>query len=494
MPFIADFHIHSKHSRATAKNLDIEHLYIAAQLKGITVVGTGDFTHPQWFEELNQKLEPAEDGLFQVKKEIAALCDPEIPPRCRGKVRFILTSEISNIYKKMGTTRKNHNLVFSPDMDTAQSFITKLDALGNIRSDGRPILGLDAKHLLEIVLEANQRAFLVPAHIWTPWFSLLGSKSGFDSLEECFEDLSGEIFAAETGLSSDPEMNWRVSALDRLTLISNSDAHSPAKLGREANLFATDLSYGAIRRALKSGDPKQFKGTLEFFPEEGKYHLDGHRKCGVRLWPTETAAARGICPICQKPLTLGVLHRVEALADRPEGYAPRQAAPYHTLLPLTDILSDLLRVGPASKKVQQAYRQLLEKLGPEFGILHFLSLDALNNGELPLLPEAIKRMRAKQIQVLPGYDGEFGKISIFQPGERQQLLGQQSLFAVPASEFGRTTKVCTKTASAQQHSAKGPASRPATAKKQPPEAGLPGTANGQSRISCNEAQQQAIRS
>jgi uncharacterized protein (TIGR00375 family) len=428
MQFIADFHVHSKYSRATAKNLDIENLYIAAQLKGITVVGTGDFTHPQWLDEISRKLVPAEEGLFKLKNDIAALCDQQVPLRCKGTVRFLLTGEISNIYKKNGVTRKNHNLVFFPDLVTARSFAAKLDALGNIRSDGRPILGLDAKHLLEMTLEVNSQAFLVPAHIWTPWFSLLGSKSGFDSLEECFEDLSGEIFAAETGLSSDPAMNWRVSALDGLTLISNSDAHSPAKLGREANLFDTKLSYAAIRAALKNGDPGQFKGTLEFFPEEGKYHLDGHRKCRIRCWPKETMAHQGKCPVCGKPLTRGVLHRVEALADRPDDYRPEQAAPFHSLLPLTDILSDILRVGPASKRVQQAYRNLLEKLGPEFAILHFLPEDLMAKGGIPLLPEAIKRMRLKQIQVLPGYDGEFGKIAIFQPGERQKLLGQPSLF------------------------------------------------------------------
>ena len=288
MKFIADLHIHSKFSRATAKNLDFENLYIAAQLKGITVIGTGDFTHPGWFSEIKEKLIPAEAGLFRLKKEIARECDDRVPKSCRGEVRFLLVTEISNIYKKNEKTRKNHNLIFMPDLESAEQFNRKLDRIGNIKSDGRPILGLDSRDLLEIMLETDDRGFLVPAHIWTPWFSVLGSKSGFDSIDECFDDLSEQIFAVETGLSSDPPMNWRVSGLDRMTLISNSDAHSPSKLGREANLFNSELSYHAIRRALESDNSEEFLGTFEFYPEEGKYHLDGHRKCGARLWPKNT--------------------------------------------------------------------------------------------------------------------------------------------------------------------------------------------------------------
>jgi len=272
MKFIADLHIHSKFSIATAKNLDLENLYIAAQLKGITVIGTGDFTHPGWFAEIKEKLAPAEPGLFKLKDKIAKICDKEVPVLCRSKVRFLLSCEISNIYKKDGKVRKNHNLIFMPNLEKAESFNKKLDKIGNIKSDGRPILGLDAKNLLEIMLDTSNGAFFIPAHIWTPWFSVMGSKSGFDSIEECFEDLTSHIFAVETGLSSDPPMNWRVSALDGLTLISNSDAHSPMKLGREANLFNTDLSYYNIRSAIKEGDKKRFLGTFEFFPQEGKYH------------------------------------------------------------------------------------------------------------------------------------------------------------------------------------------------------------------------------
>ena len=366
MEFIADLHIHSRFSRATAKNLDLENIYIAAQLKGITVVGTGDCTHPGWFLEIKEKLIPAEEGLFKLKKEIAEECDREGSASCRGDVRFILVSEISNIYKKNQKTRKNHNIVFLPDLDRAEQFNSKLDKIGNIKSDGRPILGLDTRDLLEILIETSEQAFLVPAHIWTPWFSLLGSKSGFDSIEECFEDLTPHVFAVETGLSSDPAMNWRVSGLDGLTLISNSDAHSPLKLGREANLFNTHLSYPAIRSAIQTGDPDQFVGTLEFYPQEGKYHLDGHRKCNLRFWPQETRSLDGKCPVCENPLTLGVLYRVEELADRPRGVKPSQHHKFYNIIPLTEILSEILQVGPASKRVLKNYRTLLEKIGPEF--------------------------------------------------------------------------------------------------------------------------------
>ena len=429
MKFIADLHVHSKFSRATAKNLDFENLHIAAQLKGITVVGTGDFTYPAWMDEISEKLVPAEPGLFKLKDELARLCDRQVPSACCAPVRFILTTEISNIYKKNDKTRKNHNLVFAPDLDVAQKFNAKLDRIGNIKSDGRPILGLDARNLLEILLETADEAFLVPAHIWTPWFSVLGSKSGFDSIEECFDDLTPHIFAVETGLSSDPAMNWRVSSLDGLTLVSNSDAHSPLNLGREANIFDTELSYAAIKTALQTGDPKQFLGTVEFYPEEGKYHIDGHRNCSISFWPATTLEHNGQCPACGKPLTLGVLYRVEELADRREGQKPAQSHPYTSSIQLVDILSDVLRVGPASKKVQQTYQALLHQLGSEFNILHHLDIDAIEKAAIPLLGEAVKRVRRQEINIIPGYDGEYGRIQIFNEQERAALLGQQSLFA-----------------------------------------------------------------
>ncbi|MCK4468665.1 MAG: DNA helicase, partial [Desulfobacterales bacterium] len=428
MNFIADFHVHSKFSRATAKNLDFENLYIAAQLKGITVVATGDFTHPGWFAEIKEKLEPAEEGLFKLKREIARECDKKVPISCRSKIRFILVSEISNIYKKNNKTRKNHNLVFVPNLNIADKFNSKLDKIGNIKSDGRPILGLDARNLLEILLDTSDDSFLIPAHIWTPWFSVLGSKSGFNSIQECFEDLTPHIFAAETGLSSDPPMNWRVSSLDNFTLVSNSDAHSPLKLGREANLLNTSLSYSAIKEAIKTGDPKHFLGTFEFYPEEGKYHLDGHRKCSVCLRPEKTIKNKGICPVCGKPLTIGVLYRVEELADRPAGEKPHKTHPYYSIVPLVNILSEILQVGPGSKKVMRNYSAALESLGPEFSILHNLSPKAIDKAGIPLLGEAIKRMRSGEINISPGYDGEFGRVKIFKDQERERLMGQKSLF------------------------------------------------------------------
>ncbi|MGD8285167.1 MAG: UvrD-helicase domain-containing protein [Desulfobacterales bacterium] len=431
MKFIADLHVHSKFSRATAKNLDLENLYMAAQLKGVTVVGTGDFTFPAWFAELREKLEPAEPGLYKLKKEVAKFCDAAVPEICRRQVRFILATEISNIYKKNGKTRKNHNLVLVPDLDTAERFNAKLDRIGNIKSDGRPILGLDARDLLEILLETSHKSFLIPAHIWTPWFSILGSKSGFDSIEECFEDLTSQIFAVETGLSSDPPMNWRISDLDNLTLVSNSDAHSPSNLGREANLFNTQLSYSGLKLALQTGDPETFLGTFEFYPEEGKYHLDGHRKCKMRLWPEKTMNYNGKCPVCGKPLTIGVLYRVEELADRHKGEKPQKHHCYYSIIQLVDILSQILKVGVNSKKVKTAYHNALVKLGSEFDILHTLKPDAIERAGIPLLGEAIRRMRKKEIDVLPGYDGEYGRIKIFKPDEHEQLLGQKPLFSLP---------------------------------------------------------------
>jgi len=431
MKFIADLHVHSKFSRATSKNLDLENLYIAAQLKGVTVVGTGDFTFPAWFSELREKLEPAEPGLYKLKKEVAKLCDAAVPEICRREVRFILATEISNIYKKNGKTRKNHNLVLVPDLDTAERFNGKLDAIGNIKSDGRPILGLDARDLLEILLDTSHQAFLIPAHIWTPWFSILGSKSGFDSIEECFEDLTSHIFAIETGLSSDPPMNWRISDLDDLTLVSNSDAHSPSNLGREANLFNTQLSYSDIKLALQTGNPETFLGTFEFYPEEGKYHLDGHRKCKMRLWPPKTMGYNGKCPVCGKALTIGVLYRVEELADRHTGERPQKHHCYYSIIQLADILSEILKVGVNSKKVRTAYNNAIVKLGCELDILHNLKTDAIDRAGIPLLGEAIRRMRNKEIDVVPGYDGEYGQIKIFKPHEHEQLLGQKSLFSLP---------------------------------------------------------------
>jgi uncharacterized protein (TIGR00375 family) len=424
MKFIADFHIHSHYSRATSKKLDLPHIYKAAQIKGINLVGTGDFTHPGWFSELSENLVPAEQGLYALKPEIACLIDKDIPKTCQKQVRFVLTAEISNIYKKNGRTRKNHNVLFLPNLDAVQSLNAKLDRIGNIHSDGRPILGLDAHHLLDMTLNAHEQGFLIPAHIWTPWFSLLGSKSGFDTLTECFEDLSDYLFAVETGLSSDPPMNRRVSFLDHLTLVSNSDAHSPEKLGREANLFNTSLSYHAIYMAMKTGEG--FEGTIEFYPEEGKYHLDGHRKCNIRLSPEESQSLNGICPECGKPLTLGVLYRVNELADRSEKeiVSPH----FDSLIPLKEILSEILQKGPNTKTVATHYQTAIEKLGSEFYILRDCPLDKIETVHIPLLSEAIRRLRAGHVHLQGGFDGEFGTVTVFQKSEIEKLKGQKSLF------------------------------------------------------------------
>ena len=426
--FIADLHVHSKFSRATSRDLDLENLYIWAQRKGIAVVGSGDFTHPDWLAHIQEKLEPAEPGLYRLKPEITRHLDEQVASICRAPVRFMLTCEISNIYKKNDKTRKNHNLVFFPDIDAVRRFNTRLDAIGNICSDGRPILGLDARDLLEIVLETSDDGFLIPAHIWTPWFSMLGSKSGFDSLAACFGDLSHHIFAAETGLSSDPAMNWRVSDLDGITLISNSDAHSPSKLGREANLFGTPMDYFAMRKAMEDADPEGFLGTFEFYPEEGKYHVDGHRKCNICFEPHETQAHHGICPICGKPLTLGVLHRVEDLATRKYGTRPENVFPFQRLIPLESLLAEIFKVGEKTKKVAGQYHRLLETLGNEFKILKDLNRGDIESAGVPLLAEAIVRMREARISFSPGFDGVYGRLNLFTDRERDRLLGQRSLF------------------------------------------------------------------
>ena len=428
MTFLADFHIHSRYSRATSKDLSLERLHIAAQTKGIAIVGTGDATHPGWLADIKEKLVPDGDGLFRLRDSLVRTCTPNAISGCRSRVRFVLVSEISNIYKKEGQTRKNHNLVFLPSLETAENFNTRLERIGNIRSDGRPILGLDARDLLEILLETDERAFLIPAHIWTPWFSLLGSKSGFDSLEACFEDLSGHIFAAETGLSSDPPMNRLVSSLDRLTLISNSDAHSPAKLAREANIFHCSPGFKAIREALEKPHNGQFGGTIEFYPEEGKYHLDGHRKCGVSLTPDETRKLNGVCPKCGRALTVGVFNRVQALADRTPETIPEGYPPFESLIPLPEILAEVLQVGPATKTVQRAYQLALATLGNELFILREAPVEQIDTTGIPLLGEAIRRMRSGKVAIKAGYDGEYGQIRIFSDAEKQTLFGQRRLF------------------------------------------------------------------
>ncbi len=429
MFYIADLHVHSHYSRATSKNLNLESLYQWARIKGIHLVGTGDFTHPQWFQELKEKLVPEGNGLFRLK-------DPPKMPAMPGikvhdiDVRFCLSTEISSIYKHGDKVRKNHNLLYAPDLDTVARINARLGAIGNLKADGRPILGLPARDLLEIALETSEQAYLVPAHVWTPWFSTLGSKGGYDSVEDCFRDLTPHIFALETGLSSDPEMNWKWSALDRYTLVSNSDAHSPQKLGREANILDTELSYDGLFNAFKTKEG--FLGTYEFFPEEGKYHLDGHRNCQVVLDPKETVKHKGRCPNCGKPLTIGVLYRVEQLADRSEPQRPRDAKDFHYIIPLPEILSEINRKGPATKTVMQAYQQAVSTFGNEFTLLKQTPIEDIKKQSSPILAEAIKRMREQAIHPQPGYDGVYGVIKVFDERELDKIAGQLHFFNTEA--------------------------------------------------------------
>ena len=424
MKFIADLHIHSHLSRACSRDLRPERLQRWCQLKGIGVLGTGDFTHPEWSSELREKLVEEEPGLFRLKEDFADVEGRDLPPSCRAPVRFLLSAEISCIYKKNGRVRKAHHLIYAPSFEVADRISSSIGRIGNLKSDGRPILGLDSKDLLSLVLEASEEAVLIPAHAWTPHFSVFGSESGFDSLEECFEDLAGRVFAIETGLSSDPPMNWRLSALDKVALISNSDAHSPEKLAREANRFDSELSYEGIFGPLRRRDHRRFLGTLEFFPEEGKYHVDGHRACKTRLTPRQTLRAKGLCPVCGKAVTVGVLHRVEKLADRDEGFKPPDAPAYENLVPLKEVLSQVLQVGPGSVRVDRAYMELLSRFGNELFILRELPLDGLR-AEQPLLALALDRMRKGDVKVQAGYDGEYGVVT---------LLGDEDL-RTPSSQL-----------------------------------------------------------
>ncbi|MEW6109416.1 MAG: endonuclease Q family protein [Nitrospirota bacterium] len=423
MRFIADLHIHSKYSRATSRDMSPESLWKWAQLKGITVIGTGDFTHPEWIKELKEKTEPAGRGVFTIKDTFRG---NDIPESCKADVYFLLTAEISCIYSKNGKTRKIHSIIFAPDFSDVAKINIALSKIGNLKADGRPILGLDARELLRIILDASPEAVLVPAHAWTPHFSVFGAVSGFDSIEECFEDLTPHIFAIETGLSSDPRMNWRLSALDTITLISNSDAHSPGKIGREANIFDTEIAYNPIIEALKHR--RGFLGTIEFFPEEGKYHYDGHRSCEISLSPKETIKHNYLCPVCGRKITVGVMHRVEKLADREDGFKPPAAPGYFSAIPLPEIIAETLKLGVNSKAVNNEYFRLLGRLGNECRILIDTPPDDIEKAGSPLLREAISRMRSGDVNIVPGFDGEYGKIKIFEHMERKKIKGQSMLF------------------------------------------------------------------
>jgi DNA helicase-2/ATP-dependent DNA helicase PcrA len=431
MEIVADFHVHSLHSIATGQNANLEHLDLWGRYKGLAVVGTGDCTHPEWLKELNAKLTPVAAGVYGLKEELA------LPLKLSGphwehisSVRFVVTGEVSAIYSKGGRVRKVHLLLILSGLEGAERLSRRLGQLGNVVADGRPILGLDAKYLLELTLEADPEALVIPAHVWTPWFSVLGAKSGFDTLEECFEEQINHIYALETGLSSDPPMNWRVSGLDRYLLVSNSDAHSPQKLAREANIFTVAPTYPDMAQAIRSQEG--FAGTLEFFPEEGKYHLDGHRKCGQRLTPEQARDLDGRCPQCQKPLTLGVMHRVMDLADRPEGSTTPGSKPFESLVALPAILGEVLEVGSSSKKVERFYFRLLEKLGPELDILRRVAREDVAREGGELLAYALEKMRRGEVHIAPGYDGVFGEIALLTPEERDRFRGQSVFWSVKA--------------------------------------------------------------
>ena len=467
MKFIADLHIHSKYSRATSKDMTLEELDRWADDKGILVIATGDFTHPDWFKEIKEKLEPAEPGLFKLK--------PQYKKRTikgtLAETRFFLSAEISSIYSKRGQTQTGtrtnadrvyriHNLIFAPDIETVEKINTQLGWIGNLKSDGRPILGLDCQELVKIVVGTNEKCAVVPSHVWTPWFSLFGSMSGFDSIEECFGDYTKYIFAGETGLSSDPAMNWRLSQLDHIALISNSDSHSLQRIGREANIFETELSYAGIIEAIKDGIPatrinrgsasapritcenkkisegSAFVATIEFFPEEGKYHYDGHRLCGVVFSPAETKKHNGICPKCGRKLTIGVMNRVEELADRPpiesesKGFyqSYNNRVPYYNLIPLDEIIADVYGLNVNARKVKEEYENLIKIFGNELKILLEVKDEELKSIIDERVRQGIKAVRERRLKIYPGFDGQYGKIEIFSSEERKSLETQKTLF------------------------------------------------------------------
>ena len=400
MKFVADLHIHSKYSRATSKAMNLESLDKWAKIKGIRVMATGDFTHPAWFAEIKEKLEPAEQGLFKLKNS-------------NSSTRFLLSVEISSIYSQGGKTRRVHNLIYAPSMEIAEKINMALGRQGNIKSDGRPILGISSIDLAKLVFSISNEVIIIPAHAWTPWFSVFGSMSGFDTIEECFGEYTNKIFAIETGLSSDPAMNWRLSKLDNISLISNSDSHSAEKIGREANVFDTELSFNGIFDAIKSRNSKKFLYTIEFFPEEGKYHYDGHRACNVVMTPEETKKNKKICPKCGKPMTVGVMYRVDELADRSNGFSPNNRVPFKKTVPLIEVISEVLGASVISKKTKAEYERLIGIFETELAILIDMPIEEIKNKGSIKLAEAIDKMRKGNIKIKPGYDGEYGKVSIF---------------------------------------------------------------------------------
>ena len=426
MRYITDFHIHSKYSRACSKDLVPEKLHEWAEYKGINILGTGDFTHPLWLKELERKLEPAEPGFFRLKPQESGIRIQDTNKF--QSIRFMLTAEVASIYSQGGKLRRIHTVLVVPSFEAVKKINKELANLGNLTSDGRPILGLSAKGLAQIALDANACSLIIPAHAWTPWFSVFGSKSGFDSLEECYEELAPQIFAIETGLSSDPEMNWRVSALDRIALTSSSDAHSLPNLGREATVFDLKTpTFSELVAALKTKNPQQLLSTIEFYPEEGKYHFDGHALCKVVFSPAETKQHNGRCPACGKPLTIGVDYRVDELADRPLGYRPQSTQTSRHIVPLAEIIADAFGQKKGTKKVEAEYWKLIHGLGSEFSILLDRPLAEISQLAAPIVAEGIERVRTNRLTIKPGYDGIFGVVKVFTENERN-LAAQRSLF------------------------------------------------------------------
>ncbi len=403
MRIIADFHIHSKYSRATSRDLSIETLSAGAKRKGINLLATGDFTHPVWITEISKDMEEDGSGFL-------------IPKKGSKDVKFVLSAEISSIYKKGDKVRKIHNLVLCPSISDAKKINSKLSKVGNLHSDGRPILGLDSEKLVEIIWNESPQSLVIPAHIWTPWFSLFGSNSGFDSLSDCYGKYTKYIYAYETGLSSDPSMNWRVSQLDGLTLLSNSDAHSVKNLMREANVFEwkpSEYTFENLSETLKNKDTEKLKYTIEFFPEEGKYHYDGHRNCNIVMNPQESIKNNNICPVCHRPLTLGVDHRVEELADREIGEKPKKASKVVYAIPLNEIIGHVFGVGAYSKKVIEESEKLVGYFGSEFAVLQDVPIVQIAKvTSSPLISASIEKMRKGEVVKEPGYDGVFGKIYV----------------------------------------------------------------------------------
>ena len=420
MRIIADFHIHSKYSRATSKEMEVQTLAHYAEMKGINLLGTGDFTHPQYFAELQGALEPLGNGLFKLRKK-------------ESPVHFMLTVEVSNIFSVAARkgARRVHTVIFAPSFETAEKINAALSHRGKLASDGRPIFGMHVKDTVKLVLDISPDCLVVPAHAWTPWFSVFGSQSGFDSLEECFEEQAKNIYAIETGLSSDPAMNWRLSKLDRITLLSNSDSHSPSRIGREANVFDCQMDYKEVLEVIRQGDPKRFLHTIEFFPPEGKYHLDGHRECGVVFEPKVTREHDFICPKCNRKLTVGVMHRIEDLADRPEGFEPPDKIPFKNMVPLDEIIADAFGQKVGTKAVEQEYGRMIQKMGPELQILFDREEEELRRSSLPRVAEGILKVRQGKVRVTPGFDGVYGQVKIFETDSAQPAAapsGQMELF------------------------------------------------------------------